>query len=76
MAKYSDIQSGEQLRAAIDSLRLDAEAQRRVLEKDYRHLKSALKPLSNVSGIFSKGRKVVNWAAFVLTALHGLRRRK
>ena len=76
MAKYSDIQNAEQLQAAIDALRQDAEAQRKVLEKDYRHIRSALKPVESVSGIFSKGRKLFNWGTVALTLLSRLKRRK
>ncbi len=76
MAKYSDIQNAEQLQAAIDALRQDAAAQKKVLEKDYRHIRTALKPVESISGIFSKGRKLFNWGTVALTLLSRLRRRK
>ncbi len=76
MAKYSDIQNAEQLKAALDALKAEEASQRRVLEKDYRHIRTALKPVESVSGIFSSGRKIFNWAALGLSLLSRLKRRK
>ncbi len=76
MANYSDIQTGEQLRAAIEALRLDAAAQRKALERDYSSIRSVLKPVESVGTLYSKSRRLVNWVALSLALLSRFRRRR
>ncbi len=76
MANYSEIQTGEQLKAAIEALRLDAAAQRKALERDYSSIRSALKPVAGVGDLYGKSRRIVNWVTLALALLSRFRRRR
>ena len=80
-SNHADIQSMEQLNAAIRDVSKKADISRKNLGKSYTEAKQNLTPLSLMSGLVRKGVSSLNWmelglAAARLLTRHSSRRKK